>query len=287
MYKFPGRLFRVVELSIEDCFKYFHEFLEIAKTTYLNIQDNNFVYFPKIVVNDSCIITGYYNNTTIVKYFADNKELSVVNGYEIHGNALSVFKVVSTLVLLFEKVVSDSLSVGVIGYGNINSILLEALRRKVLTLRISKIVLHQKHFKTTNHIPNIEYCRNEDEILKSSNIIITATTATLPVINYSPGLQGKLICSVGWMDYKSREIPKEFFQEAKIILVDNKYTVLKESCEIREFRQGHSKIVELKELLKGNETIKLGPDEIYVFKSVGIPHLDMEFFKHIMKKKQC
>jgi len=118
-----------------------------------------------------------------------------------------------------------------------------------------------------------------DELLKESDIIITATTSTDPVIPGSPDLfEGKHFVGVGSFKPNMREFPAELFQSVDRLFVDTEHAV-RESGDVgvplQEGWLERDQIQTLGSLLEQRCCPGDLQDETTVFKSVGMAAFDL------------
>ena len=110
-----------------------------------------------------------------------------------------------------------------------------------------------------------------DEVLRESDVIVAATTATEPVVHGSILGDNVVVASVG-APKPVRELDRETLSRASCILIDTPM-VLEESGDVTPETAPSHKLAELRGLLKGEEKCPGGGVRIY--KSVGRPLFDL------------
>ena len=120
----------------------------------------------------------------------------------------------------------------------------------------------------------VEIVKSTKECVEGSDIVITATTSTVPVLDGDWVGLGTHINSFGWMGPNGRELDDKIVKKAKIY-VDTKEGVLTESGDlIIPIRKGiipKDKIyAELCEVVSGKKPGRRQNDELTCFKSVGV-----------------
>ena len=130
-----------------------------------------------------------------------------------------------------------------------------------------------------NEMPgiHIDAVNNVWDLVKQSELIITATTSNTPVIPDEIGLiLGKHFIGIGSYSSEMREMPKTLFRELPQLFIDTEYAI-EESGEIQHpMSQGCIKremIFTLGKLINGQ--IQLSDKKPSLFKSVGMALFDL------------
>ncbi|MCE4602526.1 MAG: hypothetical protein F7B18_05005 [Desulfurococcales archaeon] len=110
-----------------------------------------------------------------------------------------------------------------------------------------------------------------EEVLRASDVIVAATTATEPVVRGSMLGEDVVVASVG-APKPVRELDGETLSRASCILIDTPM-VLEESGDVTPKTAPRRKIAELRGLLRGRE--KCPGSGVRVYKSVGRPLFDL------------
>ncbi len=113
-------------------------------------------------------------------------------------------------------------------------------------------------------------------ILRRSDLIITATNSTSPVIKGRLLKPGVIVASVG-APRPVRELDEDTIKRARCVLVDTKRGVMEESDDVL----GAKEIVELSQALKG---VTCNYGDIMVYKSVGYALFDLAIAIHIYRR---
>lgn len=128
------------------------------------------------------------------------------------------------------------------------------------------------------------------EQLAEADIICTATTSNVPVLEHHHLKKGVHINGVGSYRPDAREIPGETMQAARII-VDQRMAAAAEAGDIvlpmKEGLLGKNPLlVELGEIVAGIKPGRTSDEEITVFKSVGNAAQDLAVASYLVKKAQ-
>jgi ornithine cyclodeaminase/alanine dehydrogenase-like protein (mu-crystallin family) len=125
------------------------------------------------------------------------------------------------------------------------------------------------------HVPkDLTIADSASDAVRHADILCTATTATKPVFLDSDVRKGTHINAVGTFRPDMQEIPSATVARA-VVIVDSRTAIWAESGDlITPFHEGviqreHVR-AELGELVLGHQTGRTGPDEITLFKTVGI-----------------
>ena len=125
------------------------------------------------------------------------------------------------------------------------------------------------------------------ELLENSDVVVTATTANVPVLDDAPELlKGKTFIGIGSFKPEMKELPDALFSLVDMVYVDTLFAK-KESGDLKlPIENGLlevEKVVTLGSLIKGIETIQTD-NNTRLFKSVGMALLDLMVAKHLYRK---
>jgi ornithine cyclodeaminase/alanine dehydrogenase-like protein (mu-crystallin family) len=131
---------------------------------------------------------------------------------------------------------------------------------------------------------SIEIC-NDQNVLKDTQIICTATTSSVPVFDDKYISRDTHINAIGSYQPNRREIPSETVARS-IIFVDSRESCLKEAGDlIIPKNEGlEFEVTEIGEVLQNENSEKSSNEEITFFKSVGNAAQDLICAIHIFKK---
>ena len=126
------------------------------------------------------------------------------------------------------------------------------------------------------------------EAIAKADIIVTATTATSPVLNGDWLSPGTHINAIGWMGPNARELDTKTIVKAKLV-VDSKEAVLSESGDIlipiKEGAIDEKHIyAELGEIIIGKKLGRVSDSEITLWESVGLAVQDAATAKLVYEK---
>lgn len=112
-----------------------------------------------------------------------------------------------------------------------------------------------------------------------ADIVCTATNAAQPVFDGRALRPGTHINAIGSFTLEMRELDETVFRRASRVVVDSRVAALAEAGEIvHAIRQGilrEADLSELGEVAAGRQPGRQGPEEITVFKSVGLAVQDL------------
>ena len=185
----------------------------------------------------------------------------------------------------------DAKSLGIIGTGEQASGLCEA----ILAVRnIETIYLFNRSeqkaeefaaFVTTTYQKEVVVCRNPDEVVRNSDILVTATTSMTPVFSQSlqPGIH---VNAVGSFRPTMQELPTDAICAATKVVVESKEAALEEAGDLcipileGVFSQDELH-AELGQIVSGERSGREDNQEITVFKSVGLAIVDIVVAKYL------
>ncbi|MFA7621252.1 MAG: ornithine cyclodeaminase family protein [Aminobacteriaceae bacterium] len=135
---------------------------------------------------------------------------------------------------------------------------------------------------------NISIAEDATALLKSSDVVITATTNTsTPLFRCSPSsFKGKTLIGIGSYRPDMREYPDTVFQGVSEVFVDSKHALDETGDLIHPLRSGIIK----RERIKTLGSLLLSPDKRVdhlsgsLFKSVGFAAFDLYVARHILKR---
>ena len=119
---------------------------------------------------------------------------------------------------------------------------------------------------------DVELCRAE-QALEGADIIVTATRSTTPLFSVEQLPGGCFIAAIGSSLPHARELDDAALRRASMVAVEWRTQSLQEAGDLVLAAPGvlsASKIVELGELVTGKVTVHRAPDDIMIYKSVGI-----------------
>jgi alanine dehydrogenase len=113
-----------------------------------------------------------------------------------------------------------------------------------------------------------------EEALAGAGIVVTATNSRDPVISLGWIAPGTHINAMGSNQATRRELPKELIESAGLIAVDSLEQARMESGDLLLARPPEQwnqlRIVELQDIIANRVRGRSGPDEITIFKSIGL-----------------
>jgi ornithine cyclodeaminase/alanine dehydrogenase-like protein (mu-crystallin family) len=112
-----------------------------------------------------------------------------------------------------------------------------------------------------------------------ADIVCTATNSSVPVFDGQALRPGTHINAIGSFTLEMRELDEETFRRAARVVVDSRAAALAEAGEVVwAIRQGilrEADLVELGEIAAGRRPGRERPEEITLFKSVGLAVQDL------------
>jgi ornithine cyclodeaminase len=136
----------------------------------------------------------------------------------------------------------------------------------------------------------IEPLRSVEESVRAADLIVTATTSQEPVLKREWISPGTHLNAIGTYSAAAREIDAATMAAARIF-VDRRESALNESGDyILAAKEGligpESIVAEIGELLVGKKTGRMAPDEITLFKSLGLAIEDVASAQYLFSKAQ-
>lgn len=115
---------------------------------------------------------------------------------------------------------------------------------------------------------SIEASRSAEEAVRGADVIVLATSSAAPTIDSAWVSPGAHVVAIGACRPSQREIDPALVGRARV-LVDSKEAALQESGDIIPFGADHVK-AELGDIVAGRAAGRTSPDEITLFKSLGL-----------------
>lgn len=135
---------------------------------------------------------------------------------------------------------------------------------------------------------SVEPCAEAQTAIESADIIVTASTAQQPILNGDWLKPGQHVNGIGSHAPKARELDTRTVQRARIV-ADQRSACLAEAGDIMipiqegAITQDHL-YAELGEVVTGAKPGRLEPEDITLFKSVGLAIQDVSVAMHVWKK---
>jgi alanine dehydrogenase len=132
--------------------------------------------------------------------------------------------------------------------------------------------------------------KSAQDAIRGSDLVITATTASDPLVQGDWLEPGTHVCGIGANTRTKRELDISCFERAHVV-ADSREQVLQESGDLRdavETGRVTSDVVyaELGELAAGLQQGRSSPEEITIFKSVGLPLQDIAVAAFVFQSAQ-
>ncbi len=126
---------------------------------------------------------------------------------------------------------------------------------------------------------DIEIVDSGDDLLSDSDVIVAATTSTIPLFSGDKVVEGTHISSIGAHAPESRELDSEVIKRASLLTAGLKEACLAEAGDyiipINEGVISENDIISIGEVITGKVPGRTLDSEITVFKSVGISAQDV------------
>jgi len=188
----------------------------------------------------------------------------------------------------------NAVSLGLIGAGiqGFYQVLFACTARKIKTVAVYDQIdskLDSFCSRLSEALPNVkvEKAGTVEELLEKSEIVITATPATKPVLpNEQELLRGKSFIGIGSYKLEMREYPQILYRLINKVLIDTEHG-LEESGDLIIPLQ--NKWIEEEQIIKFGSFLRersdgAARDETMFFKSVGMALFDIVVSEHIYKK---
>jgi ornithine cyclodeaminase/alanine dehydrogenase-like protein (mu-crystallin family) len=118
-----------------------------------------------------------------------------------------------------------------------------------------------------------------EDVITNSDVIITATTSTTPVLPDDPAIYpGKTIVAVGSYKPSARELSRAVFRYAPYLFVDTMTAFTESGDVLGPIGEGlvvEDRVVELGEIIKNPDHFHFGAGATRIFKSVGSALFDL------------
>lgn len=188
----------------------------------------------------------------------------------------------------------DAKSLGIIGTGEQATGLCEAILavRDIEIIRIYNRTIQKAEqfaeFVAEKFDKEVVICRDPDEVVKESEILVTATTSMEPVFSHDL-LPGTHVNAVGSFRPTMQELPSSAIYSASKVIVESKEAALEEAGDLQipiqegvfSAEQLHA---ELGQIVAGEQAGRENDQEITVFKSVGLAIADIVVAKYFYDK---
>jgi ornithine cyclodeaminase/alanine dehydrogenase-like protein (mu-crystallin family) len=174
-------------------------------------------------------------------------------------------------------------TLGIIGLGiqGFHQALFACSQRKIRELRIldrSMPIMNRFRENFRDYYKKIEVipCRDERELCRNSEIIITATGSHRPVVPAEPDAwRGKTLIGIGSYKPDMREFPDAMFEQVSSIYVDTFHGLTETGDLVVPLEKGiisREQILDISELIAGKSQVSNGTR---FFKSVGMAAFDL------------
>lgn len=275
-YHMPPRTFEKVEdentYMLMPCFAENSLGLKVVSTfpTNREIQED--------VTNGVILLNDY--KTGKIKALMDGTYVTAVKTGAVSGVTMKYFKPTAT-------------SIGVIGTGLQG---MYQLLAAVEVLDINNVYLYNREIETAESFVQeisklidasieIEICDSNETLVEKSEVVVTTTTAPVPVISEDSSLYGnKLFIGVGAYKVNMRELPQALFESATHLFIDSedgKREVGDIIDPIENKWIDEKNVVLISDLLAGKMTVDLNPTEPIIFKTISMSLFDTVFGNHI------
>jgi ornithine cyclodeaminase len=159
-------------------------------------------------------------------------------------------------------------------------------RVRVAASRFERAKLFADEMQPTVSLP-IEPVKTAEEAIRDADLIVTATTAREPVLKREWISDGAHINAVGTFSPKAREIDSATMAAANIF-TDRRESAFNEAGDYllaaQEGMIGPADVAELGEVLTGSNPGRTSPNEITLFKSLGLAMEDLAATFHAYEK---
>jgi ornithine cyclodeaminase len=117
-----------------------------------------------------------------------------------------------------------------------------------------------------------------EDAVRDADLVVTATTASDPVVRGSWVAEGAHVCAVGAASPNHRELDTAVLRRASVIATDTREGALAEAGDlmmpIAAGELAADRVVEVGEILRDGAKGRQAPEEVTVFKSVGLAAVD-------------
>ena len=125
-----------------------------------------------------------------------------------------------------------------------------------------------------------------DDLVGQSNLIVTTTPATAPLIRAADVRRGTHITAMGSDDHGKQELDAELLERADIVVADSVSQCADHgecAAAIREKRLARSSIVELGEIIKHPDMGRTSEDQITIADLTGVAIQDIQIAKMVVQ----
>jgi ornithine cyclodeaminase len=185
----------------------------------------------------------------------------------------------------------DSRSLAVIGAGRVARYQIEALA-VVFQLRDIKLFARtpargEALIKSLHNLP-ISIERSAEAAVGGADMVVTATTASQPVVQGEWLQPGAFVAAVGAYSPEKRELGSSVIRRAACHVIDSRTDCLERAGDfmipIKEGVLQRGAIAEIAEILSGARPGRGSAQEIIVYKSSGVPIQDLVTAQHIERR---
>lgn len=135
---------------------------------------------------------------------------------------------------------------------------------------------------------NIHVENELNKVISRSDILVTATTSSTPVLPNKPGVyDGKLIVAVGSFQPHMRELPEQLFKQADFLFIDTLDAIQESGDVIDPLKTGwftQSQIIPFSSVVTGKANLQLNTEKPLIFKSTGMALFDVVAASAIYEK---
>lgn len=288
----------------EAVFKYANEDFIMPARTFSTVKDEDTLLLMPCFVDDCIglkIVTSFPSNRATNNTVTQG--LVLINDIEtgnplaiINGTFLTTLKTGAVSGVAMRHFKKNAKTVGLIGTGLQGFYQLvaaqEATSVKTIYLynRSTEAVesFIQKFQAVSKKDVEIIAVTEKEDLIRNSEIIITATTSVSPVLPEDDGelYKNKLIIGVGSYKSNMRELPKSLFEQADYYYIDSEQGKVECGDIIDPLKNGWVKedqVILLSDSLSGNKQV-LQTDNPIVFKTVSMALFDAYIGNFIYKK---
>jgi ornithine cyclodeaminase/alanine dehydrogenase-like protein (mu-crystallin family) len=179
----------------------------------------------------------------------------------------------------------DSSTLAILGAGIQARSHLEAMRA---VRNFDRVVVWSR---TPRRLPELEEAASAEEAVRDADVVVTATSSAEPILKREWLKPGVHINAVGSSIPTARELDTATMREAALF-VDRRESTVNEAGDFlfpqREGAIGPEHIrAEIGELLIGSVEGRRSPDELTVFKSLGLAVQDLAAAEHVLRRAEA
>lgn len=250
-----------------------------------NLKTGNYIvrssaYMPWRAKEGKPIVEGAYMYTS----FNTGELLAVVNGVDIVNYRTGAKSAVAAKYLAKK----DSKVLGIIGFGQQAKTQAEAIATQ---FDLERIVIYSPN--ASKHIENIKYIKDKtglgveiverDEVVKSADILVTATLGDDVMVQLDELQPGQLLISLAHREEVDHEIVS-----THCTFVDTYESAKNETGTVKIALENGMKATnlagELAEIVSGKKAGRESDDEIIYFQSLGVTHEDMAAVEYLYEE---